>query len=175
MVMEIPLDLVAEVRCRFGRDCARSNANFKMRSTPIRVITVCWLTNSRGVSGNIRPPTDEYSPSVFSRTTQKSMSPGLRLADGAEIDRVMGADLRLPVVRHHLAVLFVIIVRREIEMVEMHLDPMLLRRRLQHAQAFRHHFLADAVAGNHRNPIWFCFAAHIGFLMVGTGRVRPPG
>src|SRR5665811_2582623 len=75
MVIEMPLDLVAEVRCFFGRDCARSNANFRMRSTPIRVITVCWVTNSRSVSGNIRPPTDEYSPSVFSRTTQKSMSP----------------------------------------------------------------------------------------------------
>src|SRR5258708_31813301 len=72
MVMEMPLDLVAEVRCRFGRDCASSKANFKMRSTPIRVITVCWVTNSRGVSGNMRPPTDEYSPSVFSRTDRKS-------------------------------------------------------------------------------------------------------
>jgi len=26
----------------------------------------------------MRPPMDEYSPSVFSRTTQKSMSPGWR-------------------------------------------------------------------------------------------------
>src|SRR6185312_14273730 len=30
----------------------------------------------------LRPPTDEYSPSVFSRTTQKSMSLGLRFASG---------------------------------------------------------------------------------------------
>ncbi len=28
------------------------------------------------------PPAFEYSPSLFSRTTQKSMSPGLRLASG---------------------------------------------------------------------------------------------
>ena len=82
MVIEMPLDLVAEVRCFFGRDCASSNANFRMRSTPMRVITVCWVTNSRSVSGNMRPPTEEYSPSVFSRTTQKSISPGLRLASG---------------------------------------------------------------------------------------------
>ena len=82
MVIEMPLDLVAEVRCFFGRDCASSNANFRMRSTPTRVITVCWVTNSRSVSGNMRPPTEEYSPSVFSRTTQKSISPGLRLASG---------------------------------------------------------------------------------------------
>src|SRR5260370_8558248 len=82
IVIEMPLDFVAEVRCFFGRDCARSNANFKIRSTPIRVMTVCWVTNSRAVSGNIRPPTEEYSPSVFSRTTQKSISPGLRPASG---------------------------------------------------------------------------------------------
>jgi len=30
----------------------------------------------------MRPPIELYSPSVFSRTTQKSMSPGLRLASG---------------------------------------------------------------------------------------------
>ena len=89
------------------------------------------------------PPIAEYSPSVFSRTTQKSMSPGLRLASGdgtpgisrtgrrltywsnsrrnrmsephsemwsgifagqptaPKIDRVVLADLLLPVVRHH--------------------------------------------------------------------------
>src|SRR6185295_13321262 len=82
MVIEMPLDLVADVRCFFGRDAARSNANFKMRSTPMRVITVCCVTNSRSVYGNMRPPTEEYFPSVFSRTTQKSISPGLRLASG---------------------------------------------------------------------------------------------
>jgi hypothetical protein len=31
---------------------------------------------------DMRPPTLEYSPSVFSRTTKKSMSPGLRSASG---------------------------------------------------------------------------------------------
>src|SRR3981189_2566252 len=127
----MPLDLVAEVRCFFGRDCARSKANFRMRSTPIRVITVCCVTNSRSVSGNIRPPTEEYSPSVFSRTTQKSISPGLRPASGAgtpglrptgraKIDRIVLADLLLPVLRHHLAMLFIIIVRGEVEMIELH-------------------------------------------------------
>ena len=30
----------------------------------------------------MRPPSVLYSPSVFSRTTQKSISPGLRLASG---------------------------------------------------------------------------------------------
>ena len=33
------------------------------------VNTLCCETNSRSVPSNMRPPTDEYSPSVFSRTT----------------------------------------------------------------------------------------------------------
>jgi hypothetical protein len=82
MVMEMPLDLVAEVRCGAARLLASSKAKRRMRSTPMRVITVSWITTSRSVPGNMRPPMDEYSPSVFSRTTQKSMSPGLRPASG---------------------------------------------------------------------------------------------
>src|SRR5579872_4885261 len=193
MVIEMPLDFVADVRCFFGRDCASSKANLRMRSTPVRVITVCWVTNSRSVSGNIRPPTDEYSPSVFSRTTQKSMSPGFlpasgdgtpgisrtgrklaywsnsrrnvirdfcRPAHGAEINRVMLADLLFPVVRHHLAVLFVVVVGSEIEMIEMHGNAVLFRRGLNDTQTFRHHLLADSVAGNDRDPVLFFFAAH---------------
>ena len=82
MVMAMPFDLVAEVRCFFGVLRASSKANFSTRSTPMRVITVSCTTTSRSVPGNMRPPIEEYSPSVFSRTTQKSMSPGLRLASG---------------------------------------------------------------------------------------------
>jgi hypothetical protein len=48
----------------------------------MRVITVSCTTTSRSVPGKMRPPIDEYSPSVFSRTTMKSMSPGLRPASG---------------------------------------------------------------------------------------------
>jgi hypothetical protein len=69
IVNVIPFDLVAEVTCFFGRVIASSNAYFMIRSVPLRVSTVCWETNSRSVPSNIRPPTDEYSPSVFSRTT----------------------------------------------------------------------------------------------------------
>ena len=43
---------------------------------------VSCRTVSRSVPANIRPPTDEYSPSVFSRTTTKSISPGSRPASG---------------------------------------------------------------------------------------------
>ena len=40
MVMAMPFDLVAEVRCFFGRVIASSNAYFRMRSVPWRVSTV---------------------------------------------------------------------------------------------------------------------------------------
>src|SRR5271165_5895086 len=69
MVKVMPFDLVAEVRCFVGRVRASSNAYFRMRSTPWRLNTLCCDTNSRSDATNMRPPTDEYSPSVFSRTT----------------------------------------------------------------------------------------------------------
>jgi hypothetical protein len=65
----MPLLFVAEVRCFFSRFWARSKAYRRMRSTPVRVMTVSWMTVSRSVPSNILPPTLEYSPSVFSRTT----------------------------------------------------------------------------------------------------------
>ena len=67
--MEMPLLLVAEVRCFLGRLCARSKAYLRIRSTPVRVMTVSWMTVSRSVPSKILPPMLEYSPSVFSRTT----------------------------------------------------------------------------------------------------------
>ncbi|MNV73850.1 hypothetical protein D3C71_1670210 [compost metagenome] len=78
MVMAMPLDLVALVRCFFGRDCANSKANLSTRSTPWRDITVSCITISRGVPSYMRPPMLEYSPSVFSRTMNMSISPGCR-------------------------------------------------------------------------------------------------
>ena len=44
----------------------------------MRDITVSWITNSRSLPSNMRPPTLEYSPSVFSRTIHMSMSPGFK-------------------------------------------------------------------------------------------------
>ena len=82
IVIAMPFDLVADVTFFRGRVRASSNANFMIRSTPLRVNTDSWNTISRSVPSYMRPPTDEYSPSVFSRTTTKSMSPGLRLASG---------------------------------------------------------------------------------------------
>ena len=53
-----------------------------MRSVPRRVKTACCTTSSASVPANMRPPISEYSPSVFSRTTTKSISSGVRPASG---------------------------------------------------------------------------------------------
>ena len=47
-------------------------------------------------------------------------------------------------------------------MIEMHGNPVLFRGRLDDAQAFRHHFLADAVTGDDCDPVLF-FCAHRDF------------
>ena len=93
--MEMPFDFVAEVRCFFGRLWASSKAKRSTRSIPTRVMTVSWTANSRSVPGNMRPPREEYSPSVFSRTTQKSMSPGLRPASGQATPGIRRTGRRL--------------------------------------------------------------------------------
>ena len=50
MVMEMPFDLVAEVRCFFGRERASSKAYLRIRSTPRRVKVLCCTTTSSSVS-----------------------------------------------------------------------------------------------------------------------------
>ena len=76
-----------------------------------------------------------------------------RPADRAEEDRVMAADLVLPVLRHHALVLVVIVVGREIEIVIAQFEAEFLRRGFEHPHAFRHDLLADAVAGNDGDAI----------------------
>ncbi len=78
MVIAMPLLLVAEVRRRRGRFIASSNAYCSTRSMPMRDMTVSWIASSRSLPSYMRPPTLEYSPSVFSRTISMSMSPGCR-------------------------------------------------------------------------------------------------
>src|SRR6185369_14404274 len=100
-----------------------------------------------------RPQVDvlvELAPEQQQRTPQRHM---VRYffgpADGAEVDRVVTANLVLPVVRHHLAVLLAVVPARKIEAIELEIDPELVRHRFHHANAFGHYFLADAVTGDH--------------------------
>ncbi len=72
-------------------------------------------------------------------------------ADRTEIDGVERAQLVEAVGRHHRAGLGEALAAP----VEMHpLEPEVAAgRRLQHLLALRHHFVADAVAGDHRDPV----------------------
>ena len=74
MVWMIPLDLVAEIRWPVRR-IAWSMAYSATRVTPARVNTASWRAISPGCPRWMRPPTSEYSPSVFSRTTRMSTWP----------------------------------------------------------------------------------------------------
>jgi hypothetical protein len=76
---------------------------------------------------------------------------GGRPAHGAEEDGVHAADLRLPVVRHHLAGLGVPVAAGPVDGRDVQRDAEALRGRFEHAQALGHHFLADAVAGDGGN------------------------
>ncbi len=67
--MAMPLLLVASVTCLRARLCARSKANLSRRSAPLREYTDSWITTSRSVPSYMMPPSEVYSPSVFSRTT----------------------------------------------------------------------------------------------------------
>ncbi len=78
----------------------------------------------------------------------------LRPADGAEEDRVVAADLRLPIVGHHLPVREVIVAGSEFEFIDGQIEAVFFARGFEHAQTLGHHFLADAVAGNRGDPVF---------------------
>ena len=69
-----------------------------MRSMPRRVNTEVWMATSSGCIWYTNPPTCAYSPSVFSRTTTKSISPPLRL-------RQRRLDARIEIRRPHVGIL----------------------------------------------------------------------
>ncbi len=73
-------------------------------------------------------------------------------ADRAVVDRLERGQLREPVVRHHLPVRGVV-VAAPVERREREIRAELARRGLDDAQALRHHFLADPVSRDHRDPV----------------------
>ena len=95
----------------------------------------------------------EVTPELDQRAPERDMVGHLRgPADGAEEDRVVLADLLFPVLRHHRAVLQVVIAR-PVEVIELQLDLEPARRRVEDAQPLGHDLLADAVAGDHRDLV----------------------
>src|ERR1700726_4779513 len=71
-----------------------------------------------------------------------------RPAHRAEEDRVVPADLFLPVLRHHALMLGVVVVGGEVEVVLPQFEAEFFGGGFEHAHALRHHLLADAVARN---------------------------
>ena len=195
MVIAMPFDLVADVRCFFGVLRASSKANFRTRSTPMtahhrllhdhlalgagehaaadrRVLTLGVLAHHPeiDIAGLAvgerrrharhqadRPQVDvliELAAEQNQRTPERDViGDDGRPADRAEIDGVVFADLVLPVLRHHAAVLGVVVAGREIEPILPQLETEPLRRRLKHADAFRHDFLSDAIARDDGNAV----------------------
>ncbi|CFW34116.1 Uncharacterised protein [Bordetella pertussis] len=81
----------------------------------------------------------------------------------------MAADLRGPVIGHHLAVARVVIAA-PVEMVPLEIDAETRGGRLQHAQPLGHDFLADAVAGDDGDPVFCC---HLSLLVCDRARAAP--
>jgi hypothetical protein len=77
-----------------------------------------------------------------------------RIACGAEIDGIELAQDVGRVVGAHLAVRLVPVAAPR-EFLPLEAQPVLRRHGLEHAHAFRDHFAADAVAGDHRNRMFF--------------------
>jgi hypothetical protein len=67
-------------------------------------------------------------------------------------DRIVAAHPVEPVLGHHAAVLQVIVAAPG-QLVPLEPESELPARRLQHADALGHHFLADSIAGDHRDLV----------------------
>ena len=89
----------------------------------------------------------EVAPDRDQQAPERDVVGHARKADGAEVDRVVLADLVEAVVRHHLAGLLEGLAA-PVEVVPLEGDVELAADRLQHLDALRHHLVADAVAGN---------------------------
>ncbi len=76
-----------------------------------------------------------------------------RPTDGTEKNRVVSADLLLPVLRHHAPMLFVIVTSGEVEVVEAKIELVFLGGGLQHTHTLRYDFLANSVSGYYGNPV----------------------
>ncbi|MNP31093.1 hypothetical protein D3C76_1241990 [compost metagenome] len=69
-------------------------------------------------------------------------------ADSTEVQGIEALELLEPVIGHHLAVFQVVVAAGPLEVFELQCQAKLLRRRLDHAQAFGKDFQADTVTGN---------------------------
>jgi hypothetical protein len=191
--MEMPLDLVAAVRC-LPRFCASSNelqhalgadacenaflddhfavGSLEQPAAAVGILAFGVLAHdeeidlARLAAGQRRRHARhephgaqidvliEFAAEFEQRAPQRLVVRDCRgPADRAEENRFMLADLCFPVVRHHLAVLGVV-VAAPVEMVPLEFDAKACRHRIQHLQAFRYDLFADAVSRKHCNLVF---------------------
>src|SRR6218665_1254133 len=99
---------------------------------------------------------------------------------GAEVEGLVAADLLLPVVGQHLAVLFVVVPTGKLEVIELQRNAEPELRRVEHPQPLGHDFLADAVSGNDGNALFShsCapknMAASASGSFAGAGKIGAP-
>ena len=191
----MPFDLVAEVRCFFGRACGELEgepehavdadaAHHRLLDDDLALGAGEHAAADRGIlalgvlahdeevdvarlaagerAGHARHQPHraqvdvlvELAAELDQRAPQRDVVGNLlRPADRAEEDRVVLADLLLPVLRHHALVLLVVVPAGEIEPVLPQLEAEALGGRLEHAHALGHDLLADAVARNDGDAI----------------------
>ncbi len=96
----------------------------------------------------------EFATELQQRAPQRDVV-GHRVgpAHRAEQQRIHAGELGLPVVGHHLAMLRVIIAAGPVDMGRLETNAEAARDRIERPHPFGHHLAADAVAGNHRNPV----------------------
>ena len=99
----------------------------------------------------------ELAPKLEQRAPQRHVvGHPCRPADRTEKNRVHALQLTFPVVRHHLAGVGVVVATGPADRRQIQHHAEALLRRLQHPQSLRHDFLADAVAGDHRDLARLC-------------------
>jgi hypothetical protein len=104
----------------------------------------------------------ELAAELEQRAKRDVIRHGRGPADRTEQDRIDAIELCLPVVRHHLAVLCVVIATGPLDVLIREADAIALADDIERAQRFGHYFLADAVAGNHCDVV---VAGHMGLFV----------
>ena len=75
----------------------------------------------------------------------------VRPANSAKIDRIMIADLRFPIIRHHLPMFGIVIIAGEIKMIEIQSDIEPFHRGLQYAKPLGNDFFTNPITGDNCN------------------------
>src|SRR5208283_4123345 len=147
---------------------------FKHLAADIRVLSFCIFTHHIEIyiallpagQGTWHPLHQPYRPQVHvlveipAKSEQRTpegdvIRHHIRPPNSTEIDGVIRFERLEPVGWHHLAVPDVVVGACPVKMRAVKLNAKLACSSLKHPEPFRHHFLADAVPRNYRDPVYF--------------------